>query len=236
MPTGRELRAPRSESRLGRMPSICIAFMILILASLPIITTYASGQTSTQVEVSCSRTTVKVGATLVCKALVVGPLSGGPVTWSSSGLGSFSQGTCKHYQRGESLTARCNAKFTATLASPGQVIATEGTATGAIFIDVKHSHSRVKTECDSYTLPLPANPTITCKFTIVGYHPVGTLVFIQTGTGSVALNSTSCVLANQPCMVTMTGGVKGTVLLKAAYLGDANNLPGTGTSRIRIIS
>ena len=86
--------------------------------------------------------------------------------------------------------------------------------------------------CGSSNIPLGS--TATCDVVVTGNSPTGTVSWSQTGPGSVSFSSAKCTLSSGQCEITVTGESLGPVSLTAAFLGDLNNDPSSGTSSITV--
>lgn len=185
---------------------------------------------------TCSPSTPVVSKATTCKATVTtsgSKAATGTVTWStplaSSGSGKFSKLTCKLSK------GACAVKFTPAAAGPVVVEASYGgdssykAAAGGYSVLVTPTTSKTTVSCKPSSAAAGSSTTITCKATVSGYLPTGTVNWTQSGAGSVSISSTTCTLGslknkNQAaCTTTMTGKTAGKVALQATYSGDSNN-------------
>jgi len=198
----------------------------------------------------CSPSTVTLGKATTCKATVTtsgSKAATGTVTWSipalaSSGSGKFSKLTCKLSK------GACTVKFTPAAAGPVVVEANYGgdsnykAAAGGYSLLVTPSTSKTALSCKPTSAVAGSSTTITCKATVTGYLPTGTVSWSQTGTGAVSFNSLTCTLTSlknpkqATCSITMTGKTAGAVVPQATYNGDSNNKGSLHTAKLTIKS
>ena len=196
---------------------------------------------------SCNRASVVVGSVIACEATVHESGTNAPtgsVTWSSSIPGKFSSTSCTLSRH--NTHSRCSVRFTPTAAGSVLLTANYGgdfnnpVATTEYNLVVTLKTSTTAVSCTPRSAVAGSPTIITCKARVIGYRPTGTVSWSQSGTGSVSLSSTTCILANlknyhqAACSVTMTGTTAGTVTLQAAYGADPNNLGSHRTARLTI--
>ena len=181
--------------------------------------------TSSPLTVSCDPAPVVVGSETTCEATVrgfgLGPT--GTVAWSSDRVGKFSKLVCKFSD------GACSVKFTPTAA--GSVILTANyggdsedlPSAGTYGLAVVMEATNTAVSCTPKSAVAGSSAIITCKAKVIGYSPTGTVSWSQTGTGSVSLGSTACILSQGRCYVMATGSTGGQVIINATYSGDSNN-------------
>lgn len=181
----------------------------------------------------CSPASVAVGLGVICKATVRGSEPTLAVAWSSNGLGMFSSTSCI-LSKGV-----CSVKYTpASSSSPVTIIAHYSgdlhnlPSAGTFSLAVTMKVSRTVISCSLTSVPSASSKTVTCRATVTGYLPTGTVSWSQSGTGSVSFKSTTCTLAKGACSVTMTGKTAGKVTILGTYSGDPNN---RGSSRTAML-
>ena len=201
----------------------------------------------TVVTLSCSSSSITVGSATTCKATVAGfgPVPTGYVTFSTNSLGTFSHTSCRLYG------GYCQVRFTAITAGPSvALIATYGgdannfQSAGTYNLIVTTKATRTTVSCSPMSAVAGSSTIITCRVTVRGYFPTGTVTLSQiTGsTGSVSFSLPNpCTLAHVvnllgkwsvgTCSVAMTGVTAGTVTIQATYGGDFNNTVSSGISR-----
>ena len=196
---------------------------------------------------SCSHGSLVVGATVTCKATVVG--SGfaptGRVAWSSSSAGTFSSASCKLSTH--TTYSTCSVEFTPTVAGSSVVLtASYGgdlknfPSAGTYSLAVTTRTAKTTVSCMPRSAVAGSSTVITCEARVNGYSPTGTVSWSQSGTGSVSLSSTTCTLTRGKslttgtCSVTITGTAAGKVILQATYGGDSNNKSSSKTATLTI--
>jgi len=197
---------------------------------------------------TCSPSPAVVSKATTCKAIVNqsgSKAATGIVTWSvaasaSSGSGKFTKSTCKLSK------GACSVKFTPTAA--GSVIITTSyagdsnykAAAGGYDLLVTPTTSKTALSCKPTSAVAGSSTTITCKATVTGYLPTGTVSWSQSGAGSVSFSSTTCTLTSlknpnsATCSMTMTGKAAGSVVPQAKYNGDSNNKVSLKTAKLTI--
>jgi len=194
--------------------------------------------TVTLLRLTCDRSKLVVGQATYCKATVHESSTAAPtghVTWSSSSPGKFSRTSCQLLL--SKSYSYCRVLFTATAAGSSAILTAnyggdlKNPATaGGFNLVVKMKATTTTVSCAPKSVVAGSPTTITCKATVIGYHPTGTVSWSQIGTSSVSLNSTTCTLASSKnpyratCSVTMTGTTAGMVTLQGTYGGNPNNL------------
>ena len=188
------------------------------------------------VKVSCSRNSVMVLSTTRCTAHVTGVTGGvptGKVSWTSAGLGYFSENSCN--LKGGS----CSVQFIPAGGNATAVVAHYG---GDFFNPPSASR---------YNLTVLLKPTrpfltcapgkmkagstvLTCEFRVTGYYPTGYANLSQTGTGLVTFGETSCALTEGICYFTIGAVNPGAVWVRASYSGDSVNRHSFAVVKVRI--
>jgi len=214
---------------------------------------YASTATATRPAVSyqttCSSSVPAVGAPITCKATVTksgSKAATGTVTWSlatlpgGSGSGTLSKTTCAL------KNGVCIVKFTPTAAGPTIILTSYGGSSGyqaaaaGYSMLVSPTKTKIAASCSPKSVVAGSPTTVTCKVTITGYSPTGTVTWTQSGTGAVTFSTTSCALAalksskQAACSVTLTGTTAGSVSIQATYGGDANNKGNSFTAKLTV--
>lgn len=195
-----------------------------------------SSFTTVPVLLSCSPSSVVVGASTTCRARVYGTSPTGLVTWSSSGSGKFSALTCK-LSKGS-----CKVKYIPTSGSSLVTITanylgdTKNPASSATFsLTVTQATSKTIVVCSPTSVKV--GKTIKCTAVVTGYGPTGTVTWSWTSSngGSVTFStSATCTLVKGRCSVEMTGTTAGTVVIQATYNGDLNNAASSKTRDLTI--
>jgi branched-chain amino acid transport system substrate-binding protein len=213
---------------------------------------YASTATATRPAVgfttTCTSATPVVGKPITCKATVVksgSKAATGTVTWSianlpgGSGSGTISKTTC-------TLSGgACVVKFTPTSGGPTIIVASYGGGSGYQAASAGHSMlvsptvSKTAASCSPKSVVAGSSKTVTCKATITGYVPTGTVTWSQSGTGTVTFSATTCTLTSvnskqATCSITLTGKTAGSVSILATYGGDANNKVSSVTAKLTV--
>ncbi|MGP8124462.1 MAG: phosphate ABC transporter substrate-binding protein PstS [Nitrososphaerales archaeon] len=199
----------------------------------------ASFLKSPTASITCKSSSVLVGKTDSCTAVLSGG-SGltGDFLWSSTAAGTFNKPVCVVPKNG-----KCTATFTAQGASPSETIAAEFTgdlnnapAIASSSLTVTQMTSKTSVSCKPSSAT--TGSAITCTAKVTGYAPTGTVNWSQSGAGSVAFSSTSCLLSTVKnvgtCSVTVTGNTAGKVTLTATYAGDGNNKGSSKTASVTI--
>jgi hypothetical protein len=190
---------------------------------------------------SCSHASVAVGATVTCKAKVVGSGSAptGGVVWSTDSAGTLSSTSCTLSKHKSYST--CSVKFTPTVAGSSVVLtASYGgdsknfPSAGTYSLTVTTKATKTTVSCTPKSAVAGSSMIVTCTAKVTGYSPTGMVSWFQSGTGSVSLTSTECTLSQGTCSVTMTGTTAGKVTLQATYSGDLNNRGSSGTAKLTI--
>ena len=205
---------------------------------------------STATSITCKSSSVPpsviVDKAISCTATLSGALSGaskpkGSFMWYSTSAGTFSKAVCKVPTSG-----KCSTKFTPlAVTSPESIFAvytgdiSNPQSWAASSLTINQTASKTTLTCN----PSKVNPlqTTTCKVTVDGYAPSGTVSVSQTGGSGTISGSASCVLTAlgtskkaSDCSVTLTGATAGSVTLTASYSGDTNNKASSGTRTIHI--
>jgi hypothetical protein len=192
--------------------------------------------------ITCSSSTLGVGAATLCKATVTKTGSKAPtgtVQWSllssvSSGSGKFSKLVCKL------SGGACTVKFTSSVGGPVFIETSYSgdsnykPAAAGYSLLVVAATSKTSLSCSPKSVVAGSSKVITCKAKVTGYSPTGTVSWTQSGTGSVSFSSATCTLVKGACSVTLTGKTAGTVALQATYSGDSNNEPSSQSVTLTI--
>jgi len=193
------------------------------------------------VSVTCAPDPDAVGSSTTCKAKVPGNTPTGTITWSSSAPGAFSTHACKLTKGGcfvRYTPANPRSPLTVTASYSGDSKNPPSVGTYALTVVLRHSKTTIS--CKPGFATAGSSTVMTCKTTVVGYLPTGTVNWSQSGAGSVALTSTSCTLVQlknhnyATCSVMMTGTTIGKVTLQATYSGDPNNQGSSRTAKLTI--
>lgn len=185
--------------------------------------------------VSCSPSAIVVGSAVRCTAAFNGAFQEGKVVWSKSGSGRFSAGSCAL------VAGACSVKYTPTSGGPPVTIvafyrgAVEvPSSTGAFSLAVSAGASRTAVACNQGSTSVSSPTGIRCTVSVSGHSPTGDVSLSQTGTGSVAFASTSCVLSRGKCTVMMTGFSPGSASVLVVYGGDVSNLPSSRAVKLTV--
>ena len=187
-------------------------------------------------KLSCSPTSVVVGSATDCEATVQGsgPVPTGVVTWSRNGTGKFSKLTCSLSK------AACSVKFTPTAAGSVILTASYGgdsenvPSAGTYGLAATMATTNTAVTCTPKSAVAGSSTVITCKAKVTGYSPIGMVGWSQSGTGSVSLDSISCILSKGTCYVTATGYTGGQVIMNATYAGDSSNQGSSRTAALTV--
>jgi hypothetical protein len=193
---------------------------------------------TTSTAVSCVPNPVAIGAATTCTATVTDTYSGSPIT--PTGTVSFTQGAPGTGTFGSGGTCTlsagsCSVTFTPGLGEAGSLSITATYAADANHLGSSGSSSITVSKATPTTTVTCTSTT--CTATVVGQSPTGTIAWSKvSGAGAVSFGSGgSCTLAAGSCSVTVSGTTAGTLVIQAAYSGDANNLAGTpGTASLTI--
>jgi len=190
--------------------------------------------------VTCDPASVLIGHSTTCVATVTGADPTGIVTFSSSS-GTFSsrnstastlscalvKGSCS--LRFKPSSAESSANVTASYRGDAANLG----SSGALKLNVAKKASLTSIACS--TASAKAGAPITCTAKVTGYFLGGTVSWSQSGgTGSLLLPSDSCTLVKGRCSITLDGTAAGTVVLQAAYGGDADNTGSVATFTLTI--
>ena len=210
--------------------------------------------------VTCALTTVtsSSSAEITCTARVTGYLPTGVVAWTQSGAGSvqFVSASCSLSQSSGPPTSKASLLIYSLLhgapvgichvviagARPGKVTvqasytgdAGNSPSSGSTVVTVGRASPKVTISCAT-TQP-SVGTSVTCTATVLnGYQPNGTVTWTKvSGGGGVTIAPKSCTLFSGSCSVSVTAVTSGSVIVKAAYSGDPNNLPSAGTAGMSI--
>ena len=186
--------------------------------------------------ISCDPATVAVGSATTCEATVPdSPEPTGIVAWSSDRAGKFSSLKCRLSD------GACLVKFTPTTASSSVILtASYGgdfedlPSTGTYGLVVVSRATSTAVSCTPKSAIAGSSTVITCTAKVAGYSPTGTVSWSQSGTGSVSIGSTSCILSQGVCSVTATGFAGGQVTINATYAGDPSNQASSHTASLTV--
>jgi YVTN family beta-propeller protein len=191
---------------------------------------------STATVVACTPTPGTVGAHVTCTATVRGsPTPTGTMVWSTSGIGAFSRPSCR-------LTGgSCKVTYTPKLAA-GSIIITASYAGdklnppsfGAFTLALTQMTSTTRVVCKPTTLVVGSSTTAKCTAIVKGYLPSGAITWSQSGTGSLAFTSDSCILTKGSCSVTLRALSAGTVYVQGTYSGDTNNQDSSASAKLTL--
>jgi hypothetical protein len=192
--------------------------------------------------VSCSPNPEGVAEPTKCIASVTGYDPTGTVIFStSSSTGGFSPPTCTL------SNGKCSVFYT-------------DTASGTVYINPSYSGDS-NNECgsaspacagsaDTLTLQVIVPPTTvtcsptsfangtstSCRVTVTGNSPTGTVTLTTTSSTGVFLPSLDCTLSGGGCNFTYTDSTPGDPTVNATYVGDVNNQPSWGVITLTVVS
>jgi len=186
--------------------------------------------TPTTTTMTCVPTSVIVGRVVSCTARLGGSGFTGAFQLSSTAAGTFSRPVCT------TLPACVSSFTTQGTGSPETINAVytgdlnHAPSIGTFSLTVKPAASTTTLSCSE------KSPKITCKVTVIGFEPYGTVSISQTaGTGAISSGG-SCLLApvgssttTSSCSVILHKATAGPVTLLASYPGDTNNLASSRT-------
>lgn len=194
---------------------------------------------TTVTKVACSSSSIDVGSFAVCTATVTGNSPTGTVTWSTSGVGTFSSSyfTCN-------LSAGvCSIAYEPAFSTPSNVTITasyggdannEGSL-GTFSLGVSKSTTSIVISCSPS--PVTQNSFSTCAAVVTGYTPGGFVTFTSTSSSGVFSPSNGqCALSSGSCLVRFSDTTGGNPTITASYAGDSNNLGGSGTFSLVVSS
>jgi outer membrane protein assembly factor BamB len=188
------------------------------------------------VTVKCTRSSLVVGSSTVCKATMNGSSPTGLVTWFSNRPGRFSKVSCRLYR------GSCSVMYTPTSAiTPATITAIYSgdsynpSSSGTYRLALTMKPTKTVFSCKQTSLF--NEPSTTCTATVTGYRPTGTVFWFQAeGTGSVWFYPYACLLAHTgtswtsgSCAVTERV-TAGPVIVQAVYGGDTNNKGSTAST------
>jgi hypothetical protein len=203
-------------------------------------------QTSTAV--TCD-TPVPVGSPSTCRATVsdtdagTGTTPTGTVSWSRTGVGSFSAATCT--LTGSGLVATCSVTFTRASTGSDALAAAYGGDTrhlasgGEASVQAVKRSTSTSVACQS---PVMMGSTSTCTATVTDTDaapasaPTGDVTWSTDGTGS--FGPSTCTLTGASvatCSVTYTPADAGTAGITATYGGDARHNTSSGGGTVRSV-
>jgi hypothetical protein len=204
-----------------------------------------AGDRITTTALSCEPATVGAGSTCAATVTEFGPspfgVPGGEVTWSASGSGSFSAGSCT--PTGADGVSTCSVTYT-----PAAGSANQQTISGTYRGDTTHLGSGASTSISisdrASTTAVSCTPTsvvtgrpTTCTAVVSDAGPEGPLA----PSGSVTWSSTaagsfspaSCTLSgtgDRSCSVSFVPTATGTHAVNASYAGGPDHLPSSSSS------
>jgi len=203
---------------------------------------YSYSLAASSTVVKCKSSSLSVGASVKCTARVTGTDPTGTVTFSSNVTGTFQSGSLSGDATAficKVTKGVCSVKFqpTAPAAAVGVTAsysgdAVNGVSAGTFSLSVAQKTSKVGVSCVPKTGSVGSSSTCTVK--VKGYLPTGTVLWSQSGTGSVTFSSNTCTLAKGSCSITLTGTTAGVVTIQAVYSGDPNNTSSSGTRNLSI--
>ena len=181
---------------------------------------------------TCSHSSILVGAYSICRATIKGISPTGVVSWTSSGNGTFSRTLCTL------VYGTCSVRFWSTSADPQVAInASYGgdsmnAPTSAVFdLKVTWKPTMLRFSCAH---AVAVAESIACTVKVLGYLPSGNVWWLQSGTGSVSFLPSTCTLSNGVCSVVLTGVTPGKVVILASYPGNLNNLGGSRKATLTV--
>ena len=110
----------------------------------------------------------------------------------------------------------------------------DGATSNCERLTVTRAPTHASVSCSSASVPAASSTKVTCKATVTGYSPTGTVIWSQGGTGTVSFVAKKCTLSKGSCSVKMTGYKPGVVAMIATYLGDTNNQISSGPTVLTI--
>ena len=189
-------------------------------------------QTAVTVSVSCSPSPVDVTSATTCTASVSGASPSGEVSWSTSGQGGFSLGSCTlssgscsvKYTPSSTLSTVINATYNGdTNNSPGY---------GTYSLPINPAATTITVICSPS--PVDENTPTTCTASLSVGSATGSIIWSSSDTGN--FNSTSCALSSGSCSVTYTPSSSTTpVTITASYGGDSNYASGSGIFSLGVV-
>jgi hypothetical protein len=192
--------------------------------------TLVSVATPSATSISCAGS-VAVLTSSACIATVSGNDTAGIVSFTSSGLGTFTSGVCTL------VGGSCSVGYVpvSTAGSPqtidasysGDIVSLPSEGTSVVWVNPITSFSTVA--CSPSTVLV--NASATCTVTVADGHPTGNVSWAQVKSpGSVTISPSSCTLSSSyQCQVAIEGASPGSVTLSAKYNGDASDTPSRGT-------
>jgi hypothetical protein len=177
----------------------------------------------TSTKVTCAPNPVASGSKTNCTAVVTGNNPTGPVSWQSSGNGSFSSSMCTL------SSGQCGITYSATGDLSGSKVAITATYLG----DIHNSNSSDTFSLDiseintTFLVAFTCSPSsvqvgssTTCTFTVTGTLPSSTVNFSSTDTSGTFSPSASCTLSSSgSCQISFTPSASGTTNITAIYPG-----------------
>jgi YVTN family beta-propeller protein len=192
---------------------------------------------ASQTYVVCSSSSVSIGESVACAALIVGASPSGQVTWDSTGVGSFvstSGASCTI--SGDVCTVRWQPSSPFP-ASPVRIMATfrgdvnNKRSSSQFQVSLTVAASSTSVVCTPQSVA--AGSSTECTGSVTGYSPTGQISWSSNGT--VSFSGPTCTLSAGNCSVSMVPSAAGSskLAITATYTGDQNNLGSSGTYLIR---
>ena len=187
-------------------------------------------RTEPSVTVTCSPSTVTVNSATTCSALVTGSSPTGTITWSTSGIGTFTpsyatcvlaSGTCSVSYKPTSLTPS-----SVTIAATYEGDLNNLASSGNLSLGVAKPTTTTTVSCSPS--PVANGSSSACTASVAGSSPTGTVTWASSGVAN--FSAQTCTLSNGACSVNYTAPLApSTVAITASYEGDSNNEPSSGT-------
>lgn len=201
------------------------------------------GSLNPGVTVSCAGASVLVGTRTRCTADVSGGAATGLVTWSSTGVGTFSSSTCTLKRGSCSVSYKLlYAGFPSNITAGYLGNALEAASSGNALINESVVQSTTTVKCTPLHVVAGSANLVTCKVRVSGYRlfgfaPFGYVNFTQSGTGQLSFLTTSCFLGSKTgkCSVQAFASVAGAVTVTAAYSGDPDNNQSGGSAQVTVL-
>lgn len=207
-------------------------------------------QRTTSTTVNCSPSSVPVNSPTTCTATVTdtdAPTSitptGGTVTFSSTGSGSFS-GTCPLSSGTCSVTYTPNPgsesppahTISASYAGDTDHFGSSSSGSGNFALTVTQRTTSTSVNCapnpDILNGPTTCTATVTDTSPGTAIIPGGTVSFSSSGSGT--FSSTTCTLVSGSCSVTYTGSAVGPQTISGNYGGDTDHSISSGSFSLSV--
>ncbi len=198
-----------------------------------------SNPVASSVSVDCSPGSIQQDDWTLCQATVTGSADTTPtgtIFWDSdSETGAFAYdycvldgGTCETYYSDSTVgTAEITAEYSGdanNIESSSSPAAVEITASPL-------TSPTVLVGCDPASIY--AGGTTDCTASVSGTNPTGS-IYWESSSNDYSISSVDCTLSGGACDVQYADSTVGTSTLYAYYSGDANNLPGAGTTELPV--